>query len=117
VREPCCGAALTEPGNPVPAEISVTFRHKTQEGVAEWFKQNEQRSYSEALDEIIVSWGDPVLNDEGGNDAGKPVIGDDGQPVPYSKAALAQLLKNYAAATAEIIRAWQIALSESRVKN
>lgn len=108
---------LTEPGNPVPAEISITFRHKTHEGVTEWFKANEKIQNAEAIDQIIVGWGEPVLNEKGETDPGKPVIGDDGQPVPYSCKALAQLLKNYAPATVEILRAWQIALGESRAKN
>lgn len=108
---------LTEPGNPVPVEISITFRHKTQEGVAEWFKANEQRKTGEALHEVIANWGEPVRNESGGLDDGKPVVGEDGMPVLYSQAALATLLKNYGAATVEILRAWQIELAASRVKN
>jgi hypothetical protein len=110
-----CG--LTAPGNPVPQQISITFRYMTQEQVTEWFKANEKRKTAEAMSEIVTNWGEPVLNEEGGYDEGKAPLGDDGQPVSYSKGALEMLLKNYSASTVEILRAWQIELSASRVKN
>lgn len=94
---------LTVPGQPEPVEVPMVFRHMPFDELVGWFKSNEQRPLVDALDEIIVGW--------------SAVMGDDGTNVDYSKAALGTLLKNYQPATVEILRAWQLGMSESRVKN
>lgn len=96
-------AALTVPGLPEPAKVPMTFRYMDPAEVAEWFTANKETKSADALDKIIVSW--------------SGVMGEDGQSVPYSKEALATLLKKYPPATGEIISAWRREMQESRVKN
>ena len=94
---------LTVPGLADPVIVPMTFRHMSTDKVAEWFKRNDKKESSEGLHEIIERW--------------NGVMGADGKDVPYSKSALEILLKNYRAATMEIIIAWQQGLNESRIKN
>ena len=96
-------AKISVPGVPDPVEIPMRFRYMNPADVLTWFKKNETVNSGDALSEIIVSW--------------TGVMGEDGQAVPYSKEALTTLLKNYASATGEIIRAWRVELQESRIKN
>ena len=94
---------LTAPNLLEPVEVPITFRHMTAEQVTAWFKDNSGKQVAEAIDRILTGW--------------TGVMGEDGQLVPYSLQALETLLKNYQPAGNEIIRAWQIGLTESRVKN
>lgn len=94
---------LTVPGQPDPVEVPMTFRHMTVVKMAEWLKAQADRPVADALGEIITSW--------------RGVMGEDGQVVAFSVSALASLLENYPAAALEIVRAWQVGLTESRVKN
>ena len=94
---------LTVPGQLAPVEVPMVFRHMASDKLSGWFESNRDKKPADALDEIVAGW--------------SGVMGDDGTMVAYSKNALALLLKNYQPATAEILRAWQLGLSESRVKN
>lgn len=94
---------LTVPGQPEPVEVAMVFRHMASDKLPQWFESNRDKKTADALDEIVVGW--------------SGVMGDDGKLVPYSKDALVLLLNNYQPATLEILRAWQLGLSESRVKN
>lgn len=94
---------LTVPGQPGTVDLQMTFRHMSTARMAEWFVENENRPSAVALAEIIEGW--------------SGVMGEDGQYAPYSPQALETLLKNYHPATSEIVRAWQIGLTESRAKN
>ncbi len=94
---------LTVPGQPEPVGVPMTFRHMAGDKLPEWFASSREKNKADALDEIIAGW--------------SGVTGDDGTAVPYSKDALATLLNNYQPATAEILRAWQLELSSSLVKN
>lgn len=109
--------SLTVPGHALPARISVTFRHKNQADLNEWFQRNQDRTAVDALDEVIVGWGDPAQNEHGEEERGIAPIGADGERLPYTREALATLVANYAAATAEITRGYVIALRASRLKN
>jgi hypothetical protein len=95
--------SLTVVGLLEPIKLPMTFRHMASDKVQDWFKSNEGKKPAEALSEIIDGW--------------NGVMGEDGKNVPYSPEALDTLLKNYPAATLEIVRAWQTELNESRVKN
>lgn len=94
---------LSVAGHPETMDIPMTFRHKTVTGMSEWFTKNEHRSVADALDELIVEW--------------SGVMDDAGQFVPYTKAALEILLKNYQPATNEIILAYMGELTASKIKN
>lgn len=94
---------LSVPGIAEPVELSMRFRYMNAADMIAWFKANERIESAEALDQIIVGW--------------TGVMGEDGQSVPYSKEALATLLRNYVSATGEIVRAWRMELQESRLKN
>lgn len=94
---------LTVPGHPEPIEVPMTFRYMSVKRCAEWFKSNAEKPAAEALAEIVQGW--------------RGVMGEDGKEVAFSADALADLVGNYAPAANEILRAWQLELTESRVKN
>lgn len=94
---------LTVPGQPETVEVPMTFRHMTAKQSAEWFEKNKDKQSAKALADIVVSW--------------RGVMGEDGKEVVYSDKALSALLTNYQPAAREIMRAWQLGLTESRVKN
>lgn len=95
--------SLTVPGQPEPVEVPMTFRHMTVKQAAEWFAASKDKPSGEALSDIVRDW--------------RGVMGEDGKEIVYSDKVLAALLANYQPAAREIVRAWQIALTESRVKN
>lgn len=94
---------LTVPGQPEPVEVPMTFRHMTAQQASEWFAAQKDRPVSDAIGELITGW--------------SGVMDADGKAVAFSQPALAQLLENYQPASMEVVRAWQIGLTESRVKN
>lgn len=94
---------LTVPDLAEPVEIGMTFRHMQQAAAAKWFAAALDRPSSEAIGDIVCGW--------------SGVLGEDGKEIVFSAEALAQLLANYAPAASEIVRAWQLGLTESRVKN
>lgn len=109
--------SLTVPGHALPARISVTFRHKNQTDLNEWFQRNKDRPVVDALDEVIAGWGEPAQNEHGEEEPGIAPIGADGEKLPYTREALASMLANYSAAASEITRGYVAALQASRVKN
>lgn len=94
---------LTVPGQPEPVEVPMTFRHMTVKQVAAWFGEQACRPVADAIGDIVVDW--------------RGVMGEDGKLLEFSKHLLATMLENYPASTLEIVRAWQLGLTESRVKN
>lgn len=94
---------LTVPGQPEPVEVPMTFRHMAVKQVSDWFAAAQERPTAEVVAEIVCGW--------------RGVMDEDGKPVDFSPAALAQLLANYVPAASEIVRAWMLGLTESRVKN
>lgn len=96
---------LTVPGQAAPVTVPMTFKYMTAEQVLAWWKDKAGTPPAQAIPEIVVGWGPQA------------VAADDGTHVPYSPEALATLIKNYQPATGEILRAWQLGLTESRIKN
>lgn len=94
---------LTVAGSEAPATIDVEFRHKSRTALLAWLAGMGQRANAEVLGEIIVSWNGPM--------------DDAGAAVPYSAAALDQLLDNYPQSAHELFEAYRKALGESRAKN
>lgn len=94
---------LTVPGLPEPVDVPMTFRHMTARQASDWFSASKDKPSAEALADIVRGW--------------RGVMGEDGRDIAYSAEALAALLENYQPAASEIMRAWQIGLTESRVKN
>lgn len=95
---------LSTPGSEAPGAITFTFRHKRRRELAAWVQTAVARpSDAEFLGEVIEAW------------AG--VVGDAGEPVPYSHQALEQLLDAYPSAGVEIYRAYLAQLQDARAKN
>ncbi|PIQ26130.1 hypothetical protein COW64_12355 [bacterium (Candidatus Blackallbacteria) CG18_big_fil_WC_8_21_14_2_50_49_26] len=94
---------MTVPGQCEPAEVPMTFRHMTAKQAADWFAASKEKPSAEALADIVCGW--------------CGVMGEDGAELPFTPESLAALVKNYQPAAREIVRAWQLGLTESRVKN
>lgn len=94
---------LSVPGQADAVEIDIEFRHKTKEALASWEEAAGTRSDEDILADIIQGWSGPV-------DA-------NGVSIPYSRAALAQLLRNYGPAGREIFTAYLSELRRSKRKN
>jgi hypothetical protein len=98
-------------GAPAPtAEITFTFRHQGRKALDAWIaapaeavKAAKPLSDTEFLVQVIADW------------AG--VLGEDGAQVPYTPAALGQLLDAYPPAAREIYSGYIDALTESHTKN
>lgn len=95
--------SLTVPGSPEPAVIEITFRHKGREAFKAWWESIAGKSDAVILAGIIAEWSGPF-------DA-------EGNAVPFSEDALAQLLDNYPASSQELLLAYRRELWESRTKN
>lgn len=93
--------SLSVPGQEQPLEVYFTFRHKTRSAVEQWAKTFLQNPGADALAEIIVGWD----------------LRQDGEPVPYSHTALAELIENYTPARGEISDAYLIELTRAKRKN
>jgi hypothetical protein len=94
---------ITVPGEPEPAELLLTFRHMTAQRRAEWFAQSTDKDIALAVADVVAGW-------EGVTDA-------EGKEIGFSAETLALFLNGYEAAANEILRAWMVALTESRLKN
>lgn len=96
---------LTVPGADAPALITFNFRHMGRRELAAFRSRIESEGLTDlaVLGEIIDTW--------------RGVEDPEGAPVPYSSAALEQLLDAYAAATNEIWHGYLKALQESRLGN
>jgi hypothetical protein len=98
-----CRVAISSPGIENQLEFGVTFRHKTKDAVAAWINSAVGRADVDVLADVIDGWSD--------------VTDENGAAVPYSAAALSDLLQNYPAAHQEIFRAYLRELTESKRKN
>lgn len=97
-------ADITVPGAEAQAILKITARHKGREALQAWIDSAKANTGDvEFLALVIAGW-------EG-------VYGDDGQPVPFSAAALARLLDAYPASGRELFDQYLQAHTESRRKN
>lgn len=103
---------LTTPGVAELAEIRVVWKHKLRDDLKEWATRrllvNEHGVIglgveAEYINEVIASWSGPV-------DA-------QGVAVPYSLAALAEVMQNRPTAGQELYKQYLDAETESRLKN
>jgi hypothetical protein len=94
---------LSVPAVEKPIEISIEFKHKTDDAFHDWVKRTAQRAAVDALHEIIVSW------------AG--VVDESGASVPYTHSNLATLLNNYPPSKEEIFLSYKKELTEAKRKN
>lgn len=95
---------LSIPGSDVPVAVQFTFRHKGTRALNAWLAAAMQRETdADFLAEIIEGW--------------KGVAGVDGQPLAYSKEALAQLLDAYPASGREITQGYHRQLADARAGN
>lgn len=95
---------ISVPGQATPGVLELTARHKGRKELQAWQDLAKTVDGNDAayLGEIIADWS---------------VAGDDGQPVPYTEAAFAQLLNSYPTASFEIYDAYLKQLVEGRAKN
>lgn len=94
---------LTRPGEPQPVTVRMRFRHKSRKAFKAWLASASGREDADYLLEVLVGW-------EGLGDA-------EGQPLEFSRDALAQLLDLFPASGQEIFQAYGRALHESRTGN
>lgn len=96
-------AGITIPGEDKLAEISIVWRHKTRDQINDWIKRSATANDIDTLSEVIEGW--------------SGVVDTQGTVVPYSRAALAELLQTFPAAGMDLFRAYLRELSASRAKN
>lgn len=106
-------AQLTTPGEEALATIRVTWKHKDRAELKTWSARqlavSPQEGFTlveieaEHLDEVIASWDGPV--------------DEDGVAVPYSLAALRNVMNGRPAAGYELFMQYIKALGQSRLKN
>jgi len=103
---------LSTPGVAELAEIQVVFKHKTRDDLKEWATRRLQVNDSGVISlgfeaayihEVIASWSGPV--------------DEQGVAVPYSLAALTQVMQNRPVAGQEFYKQYLDAETESRLKN
>lgn len=94
---------LSVPGQAEPSTLQITYRHKNKTALAAWLAPAPGTTDAALLGEVIADW--------------SGVLDGDGRPVPYSPAALEELLHNHPTAAPELHRAYLRELTESRRKN
>jgi len=96
---------ITRLGEDKPGSLAITFKCLTQTGVKAWIAGANAEGMNDPkwLDEVIESW-------EGPEDM-------EGNPVPYSLAALQELCETFPASAREIYRAYMDKRMESRLGN
>ena len=92
---------LSVPGRPECEVVQITFVHKSKTALSKWWAAYLQAPSVPALAEVIAGWD----------------VRRDGQPLPYSPAALDVLCEDYPAAMGELSDAYMHALVRSRRKN
>jgi hypothetical protein len=92
---------LSVPGVAQPLEVQFTFKHKTRTAVQKWAEAWVSKPSAETLSEVITGWD----------------LRKDGEPVPYSFSALAELLEAYTPASVEISEAYLLELTRAKRKN
>lgn len=95
---------LSRPDSDTPVVVDITWRHKGTRELAAWLEsataQEDDASY---LDQVIVSWGRFVTEDD--------------KPLAYSREALAVLLATFPSAGKELVQAYYRRLTDARAKN
>jgi len=94
---------LTVPGAEARGVVEIEFRHKGRTEFAAWWSTTQGRDDIEVLDDIVAGW--------------SGVVDEADAKVPYSRAALAQVIDRYPVSALEIIRAYHAALWDAREKN
>lgn len=92
---------LSVPGLKQPLEVEFTFRHKKRTALQAWLDRWTVSPTHELLAEVVDGW----------------ALHRDGEPVPYSVSALAELVETYTPARGEISDAYLIELSRAKRKN
>ena len=102
-----CAVQLSVPGTDKSVPVQFTFRHKTARQLHAWIAASRAADdldpFVNEIFEIVEDW--------------QGVAGPDDQAVPFTKAALTQLLDQFPAAGAEIVRAYHRQLADARAKN
>ena len=93
---------LSRPGVSKPVDVLFTFRHKNRMQTVAWVAQKDKIDDVELLDQVIVSWA-------GMQDA-------QGIDVPYSTAALSDLIADFTPARGEVFRSYLFELTEAKKK-
>jgi hypothetical protein len=91
------------PGSDNPASMTLTFKHMGRAAVKAWVSNSAGLADPEMLSKVIEGW--------------RGVEADDGAPVSYSQAALANVLDAYSGAGSAIFDAYLAELSGNREKN
>ena len=89
--------------NGLEAIVKLEFKHLSKKALGEWTESSKNKPDIEVLGPVVVGWSD--------------VFDCNGEPVPFSHEAFAQLLGDYSPAAREIFLAYVLALTESRSKN
>lgn len=95
------GVPLSVPGVPRPLEVVFVFRHKTRTAVQKWAAAYLENPAAETLAEVIEGW----------------ELRKDGELVPYSFTALAELIETYTPARGEIADTYITELTRAKQKN
>lgn len=96
-----CAVFLSVPGQAQPQPVEVTYRHKTKDALVRWADAYRSAPSLELLAEVIADWG----------------LRKDGEPVPYTPAALDLLCQNYPCAQSELSDAYVVELARAKRKN
>jgi len=114
-------AELTVPGKDKPVRVVVEWRHRDRNGLQQWLDDLSPQKPPATADGEPPKLLPPKLSDVDGLAAviadWQDVCDPEGKPVPFSKAALRQLLDAYHNAGAELVRAYVRGLTESRLGN
>lgn len=89
--------SITEPGKKEPTIITVTYRYKTREELADFVERTKDAQVADTLCEIVSGW--------------------DGVDAPFSSENLKIMVGNYMPAGLEMLKAYYQELAESKVKN
>ena len=95
-------ARITVPGADA-GLLKIEWRHQGRAALKDWMESASAKGDGDALHAVIASWSEVV-----------DVLGD---PVNYSRNALADLLDAYPTAAGELFQAYIDALTESRLGN
>jgi len=92
---------ITTPQGVVP--LKLEFKHMSKKALGDWTATSSNKPDIEVLGPVVCGWTD--------------VFDCNGELVPFSHTAFAQLLADYSPAAREIFMAYLLALTESRAKN
>lgn len=92
---------LSVPGLQQPLEVNFTFKHLTRTALEKWLSRYVKKRSHEVLAEVVTDW----------------EIKRNGEAVPYSVSALAELCEAYTPARGEISDKFLAELTEAKRKN